>query len=119
MTRQEMKERAKAVLGNNLFCDKWIYALLVGFIASAILGFASSITVSIASFILIGPLALGEAYCFLKTTRDGMPMKIEDMFKGFTSNIGDNIALGFLSTLFIALWSLLFVIPGIVKSYAY
>lgn len=119
MTRQEMKARAKAVLGNNLFCEKWMFALLVEFIILAINGCASYISFSIASVILVGPLAVGEAYCFLKSARDGMTIKIDDMFKGFTSDIGDNIVLGFLSTLFIALWSLLFIIPGIVKGYAY
>lgn len=119
MTRQEMKSRAKTVLGNNIFCEKWMLALLVELIILAINGFISTLSYGVISIIVAGPLAVGEAYCFLKTSRDGMPVKIENMFKGFTSNFGENVVLGLLSSLFIALWSLLFIIPGIIKSYEY
>lgn len=44
---------------------------------------------------------------------------LSDLFKGFSENFTQSVLLGFFTSLFTALWSLLFVIPGIIKSYAY
>ncbi|MBR2338643.1 MAG: DUF975 family protein [Clostridia bacterium] len=117
MTRQEIKARAKAQLGNNIFGSAWLLALVVCLIQS-LPGAVPSIG-TILVLVLGGPLAYGVAYCFLKQSRDGQPMNIGDMFKGFTDDFLGTFLLGLLSSLFIALWSLLLVIPGIVKSYAY
>ena len=46
-------------------------------------------------------------------------MVFADLFKGFYDDAGGNIVLALLTSLFTALWSMLFVIPGIVKAYAY
>ena len=40
-------------------------------------------------------------------------------FDGFVKDFGGNFLLFFMSGLFVALWSLLFIIPGIVASYSY
>ena len=45
--------------------------------------------------------------------------QIERVLDAFRTNLANNIVAGLLRTLFIALWSLLFVIPGIIKAYAY
>lgn len=45
---------------------------------------------------------------------------IGDLFEGFKSNnIFRAMKLGILQTIFIILWSLLFIIPGIIKSFSY
>lgn len=119
MNRIAIKERAKAQLGRNIFSTAWLVALAVCFVSGAINAAVNTIIPGIAALILTGPFAYGLNYIFLKQTRDGSPMNFTDMFKGFTDDIGQNILIGLLSTLFTVLWGLLFVIPGIVKAYAY
>ena len=117
MTASEFRAKAREQLGNNIFGNQWLYALVVCLIISAITGIAS--TTVVVPLLIIGPLAIGEAKVFLNLTRSNDPVKIEDTFTGFTSDIGGNIVLGLLVTLFTFLWSLLFVIPGIIKAYSY
>ena len=41
------------------------------------------------------------------------------MFKGFSSDFGQNLLIGLMTAIFTALWSLLLIVPGIVKAYSY
>jgi len=87
---------------------------------------AVSIQVSATGFLgliglvlLSGPINYGKSRMFLKQARDGEDMIFGDLFKGFYDDFGGNIVLALCVVLFTFLWSLLFVIPGIVKGYAY
>lgn len=119
MTRQELKARAKDQLGNNLFCNAWLFAVLACFIFSVICSAAGSIIVGIGAVIVTGPLSFGLNYLFLKQARDHQPMDLGDMFKGFSSDFGQNLLIGLMTAIFTALWSLLLIVPGIVKVYSY
>ncbi len=119
MTRQELKARAKDQLGNNLFCNAWLFAVLACFIFSVICSVAGSIIVGIGAVIVTGPLSFGLNYLFLKQARDHQPMDLGDMFKGFSSDFGQNLLIGLMTAIFTALWSLLLIVPGIVKVYSY
>lgn len=113
MSRSEIKRKAREQLGRNIFATPWLIAILVALIASAILGVSSFI-----SFLFFGPMMFGLSALFLKQARDHKTMDVLGLFGGF-NDFGQNFLLGFLSSLFIALWSMLFVIPGIVKMYSY
>lgn len=119
MTRQEIKARAKDQLGNNIFCNAWLFAVLACFIFSVICSVAGSIIVGIGAVIVTGPLSFGLNYLFLKQARDHQPMDLGDMFKGFSSDFGQNLLIGLMTAIFTALWSLLLIVPGIVKVYSY
>ena len=70
-----------------------------------------------ASFILGGTVQLG--YCkFLLSQHDGQPHSLSDLFSQF-ERFGTGFAQAFLRGLYVFFWSLLFVIPGIVKSFSY
>lgn len=59
-------------------------------------------------------------YKFFILNQAGMQPKIDTILDGFRSGHYGNLVLNmFLMNLYITLWSLLFVIPGIVKSYEY
>ena len=121
MDRKELKERAKAQLGGSIFSSNWVFAVLVVVIYMAIISVVSAIP-GVGSLIVIvfsGALEFGIVYIFLKQARDGEKMEVGSLFKGFSEDIGGNIVLGLLVALFTSLWSLLFVIPGIIKAYAY
>lgn len=121
MTRFEIKMRAKAQLGNSIFGNNWMLALVVCLISSAATALVSQIPAAGAavSLILTGPLAYGVAKCFLKQTRDGQPMDIVTMFDGFKNYFADTLLIGLMTSIFTALWSLLFIVPGIIKAYSY
>ena len=44
---------------------------------------------------------------------------LSDMFTGFTENFAQSLLVNLMSSIFVTLWSLLFVVPGIVKFYSY
>lgn len=119
MQRRILKERAKLILGGRIFSDTWLLALLALAIADAIHSLAGTVLPGVGALLVTGPMALGGSYVILKLVRTRQKIDFKDLFTGFSQDIGQNILLGFLSSLFVALWSLLFVIPGIVKAYGY
>lgn len=118
ISRAAIKANAKAQLGNNLFGNTWLMALVVGLVYSVIIGAAGMTYAGI--IILVGPMGVGLASVFLSLARGDGEVRLERMFTdGFSQQFGRNLLLGFLRGLFTALWSMLFVVPGIVKHYAY
>lgn len=117
MSTQEIKLRARQVRetawGN--LSGKWgtfaviylLYALIVG----------ASGMIPIATLIIAGPMVIGISIAALKVTRQA-DIEVNDTFAGF-KNFGTNCVIYILNNLFIALWTLLFFVPGIVKTYAY
>lgn len=121
MDRKELKDRAKAQLGGSIFSSNWVYAVLAIVIYMVIVSAVSTIPGVGTLIVLVfsGALEFGLVYIFLKQARDGEKMEIGSLFKGFSDDIGGNIVLGLLVALFTSLWSLLFIVPGIIKAYAY
>ena len=72
---------------------------------------------SLAALILGGTVELGYAKFLLKQ-HDRKELQFSDLFSQF-ERFGTGFAQKFLRTLFIVLWSLLFIIPGIVKGLSY
>lgn len=70
-----------------------------------------------AAVILGGVLQLGYA-TFLLKQHDGQKAEFHDLFSQF-DRFGAGFAQKFLRGLYVTLWSLLFIIPGIVKEYSY
>lgn len=119
MTRAEMKARAKEQLGGGIFTSKWMMGLLAVLITGAITSVASAIIPYVGSFIITGPMTYGITYVFLKQARDNEAINLGDLFKAFNSDFVQYLLLGLMISIFTALWSLLFVIPGIIKAYSY
>lgn len=69
------------------------------------------------SFFLIQPLVVGGRRFFSRSLVEDA--QLNEITYGFTHNYINVVKNMFLMNLFIGLWSLLFVIPGIVKSYEY
>ena len=118
-TASEYRAMARAQMDNGIFTNKWMMLLVAGIVYSAIYN-AASMTGFLA-LIVAGPLGLGYAAVFLKRVRASeTPVNLEDMTESFKNGrLGGTVVLGLLHTLYIALWTLLFVILGIVKSYSY
>lgn len=115
----ELRSRARAQLGGSIFANNWLLLLAAWLVESAILGVLSFTFVG--SVIVTGPLVIGLSAMQIKKVRNAdSNLNFVDMFYGFTNGrFGNNIILGLLQTVFLFLWSCLFFIPGIVKSYSY
>ncbi len=121
MTRQQIKAMARAQLGNQIFGNTWLIAVVVAVIQTAIAYLVNAIPVigQIASLLLSGPVAYGVSAMFLKQTRTGEKMDIGDIFNGFREDFSNTFLIGLMTTIFTMLWSLLFIVPGIVKALSY
>ena len=111
------RANARGQLGGNIFSNTWLMALVVALIYTAIMSFASSILIG--ALIVGGFLMFGMCRVFLQLIRSQKnKIDVADLFCG-SEHFGDLLVLYLLQGLFTFLWTLLFIIPGIVKSYAY
>lgn len=108
--RSELKTKAKEQLKGNL-----VISIGVMLLASTIISIASF--TFIGTIILTGPIMLCTAFftLHLVRTRNG---DINAFFKGF-DQFGSSFVAGFLTTLYIILWSFLFFIPAIIANLKY
>lgn len=115
-----LRQKARKQLGDGIFKTPWLLMLVVCLIYSAITSVGGAIPTvgSIAVLILTGPLNWGLVYTTLACAR-GEKWGVESLFEKFGDNFGNKIALGIVQAIFIILWTLLFIIPGLVKMYAY
>lgn len=119
MNREEIKARARAQLGGGIFQNAWMMGLAVCLLIGLLETTATSVLPVVGGILVLGPLEYGMAYIFLKQARDGQPVQMGDMFRGFQDDFGGTLLIGLMTGLFTFLWSLLFFIPGIVKAYSY
>lgn len=114
MRAKDFRQQAWAALKNN-----WGTAVLSILIMSLIVGGLGIIPTvgSIATLIITGPLQLGLVIVMIKIIRKE-PVQISNLFDGF-KNFMTSFTLYLVNGIFVFLWSLLFIIPGIIKGYAY
>lgn len=126
-SRAELKALAKEQLRGN-----WVNAVILCLVVSLLsngINYSYSVHDTIEgikttfnfgqllNLIIGGPLALGSASYFLKLMR-GEEARIEEAFSGF-KNFASAFLVQLLSTIFIILWSLLLIIPGIIAALSY
>jgi uncharacterized membrane protein len=91
------------------------------FIATLVVSAVSAGTSAIAvGFLLIGPLSVGLSYYlldYIENKNNGD--KFELLIEGLKKSLVNSIVAGLLNMVFVFLWSLLFIIPGIIKALAY
>ncbi len=110
----ELRGTAREQLNGN-----WGIAILICLVSTIIgVGISFIPYVKFVLPILIsGPLALGVIECFLNLVRNE-PFNVENMFDGFR-NFLSAFLLQLLMWIFIILWMLLLIIPGIIASLRY
>ena len=114
MERKEIKQRSKEQIKGNIF-KLFVITVIIAIINSVCLDIEE--VGPFISTILNAILQMGVVIVYLKLVK-GEGVSITDMFKGFNMPI-KAILVNILVTVFTALWSLLFVIPGIIKSLSY
>ncbi len=110
ISNSQIRQNARTQLKGNL-------GLLIGvlIVYSVIYSLASS--TGVGAIVLAGPLLLGVTWHVLNVKRNGKG-EFGDLFKGF-NNFGTALVTELLREIYMLLWSLLFIIPGIVKSFSY
>lgn len=118
LSNYEIRKRARENLGGDIFKAQWLYPVLVLFIISAIsaaVGFTW-----VGPIVLAGVLGLASAGYFLGRARGKVDHKnIEVTIDCVRNDLTGSMITGILANLIIALGSILFVVPGIILSYAY
>ena len=118
---KDFRKRAWDHLGGKWLSNPWSTFAIIALIYLAISAVGGSLSWlgigAIALFIVSGPLELSMAIISTNVVR-GQEIKVEDTFSGF-KNMGSALVLWLLNNIFIFLWSLLFIIPGIIKAYSY
>ena len=114
----DYRERAKESLSG-----RWLEPIMVNIIMiliSASTGFITEVIpqLRVFSIIISGPLYLGVAFYFSQFVLN-KDLGIRDMFYGFNYLWGKSILLYFFTGLFTLLWLLCFIVPGIIKAFAY
>lgn len=108
-TNQELKMQARLALKGSYW-----YILVILIIISAVIG-ATGV-----GFIIVGPIYVGFSFYLLNIYRQkNRGDNLNDLLFGFKQNFLSHVVTYILMSLFIFLWSLLLVIPGIIKSFAY
>ncbi len=72
------------------------------------------------AFLLVGPMLVGQAYYFMDVAiKENEGKNFELLIEGFKKSLVNSIVASILIGIFTFLWTLLFIIPGIIKAYAY
>ena len=95
--------------------DKWGLAVGTFFVYALILGGGS--LSGIATLIIGGPMTLGLAFFSLAIARN-QEARLEQLFKGF-NNFGTSLGAYLLMIIFVLLWTILLIIPGIIAAISY
>ena len=114
MRRTELKETAKANIkrqtGMMMFCSA-IYLAIIAAVSSMSMGFIA--------LLITGPLEVLMYYIFQKNA-DGEEIEYRDLIDGSKeSRPEESFLLGLKVSIFTFLWSLLFIVPGIIKALSY
>lgn len=112
-SRKEIKEIAK-----DAFYRQYWLCVGANVIVMALCSVLSGISLGVAAFILVPSLVIGLNFFSVAMYR-GEPSSIEDIFREGFDNFGRKLGGYLWMELFIYLWSLLFVIPGIIKAISY
>ena len=118
-TNPEYRAEARRILGGNIFSQNWLMALVAVLIIGAISGALAATGIgSIAWLLIYGSISVGLASFMLTISRENKA-ELGKLFEPFSQDFTGTMLLGIMFDILIMLWTLLFIVPGIVKSYAY
>lgn len=136
-----LRSRARYQLGSSIWSNDWLLMLAICAVWSIVSGIISGSTTTevtpemieqgvtvqfnpfelvgtIITYLIEGVFMYGICRAATKLAR-GQKIEFMDTFAGFKENFSGAMILGLLKNIFIMLWTLLLIVPGIVKSYSY
>ena len=111
--RSELRRSIKKETRELLKDDRWNLVL-----GDLLVSAASGSSAAGVGVVLTGPFQYGLTNFSLKSVRKE-ERNTGDLFSGFSSMFGKSLGLFVLEFVYTLLWTLLFIIPGIIKSYSY
>lgn len=115
MDRTQLKSNAREQIRGKIG-TLFVIFLIIGAL-SFLVGLIPILGAIVSLFILSPAFSVGMAMIYLNIV-DGHDINVSDIFEGFSYFWGA-FKVNFLVGLFTFLWSLLFIVPGIIKSYSY
>jgi len=114
----EIKKRGRELTSKNLwnFWKVYLVLMIISFLVTYLTAALTPIS-SIIMVIVMSPLYAGVYFYLLNIVR-GKPFEVNDMFKYFKIII-PVVILSILMSVFVFLWSMLFIIPGIIAALSY
>ena len=114
----EIKKRGRELTSKNLwnFWKVYLVLMIISFLVTYLTAALTPIS-SIIMVIIMSPLYAGVYFYLLNIVR-GKPFEVNDMFKYFKIII-PVVILSILVSVFVFLWSMLFIIPGIIAALSY
>ena len=112
-TCKELRARAWSSL-KGTYWDLFLLSLIV----VAIAGLAGSLTMGVLALLTL-PMTFALEVAFLTASRQKAAPKVETLFTVYRDNFKNAFLIPFLVVLFTYLWTLLFIIPGLIMGYAY
>ena len=113
MLKQNSELRAEARVA---LTDKWVMGAVTTLVFGAVSGAASYIPV-VGTILVALPMMYGYSIVMLSVMRGG-EVNIGGLFDGF-NDFGRIVGTKLLQAIYTFLWTLLLVIPGIIKNYSY
>jgi uncharacterized membrane protein len=119
MVNVDAMKRNKDLKGEawTMLTGNWGMAIAVTLVMYIILSAASSVA-GIGSLIIGGAIEWGLVYWFIRFSKEGETPEFGEVFHGF-NYFGESLAAFLLRMLYVVLWALLCIIPGIVFAIAY
>ena len=117
LSNYEIRKKSREQLGNGIFGSRWLMALVVSLVFTAILGALSATSIGM---IFGGCFVVGYTGVFMGIARGKEEIDVANLFDGFKGQkFTKSLVLYIVMTIYIVLWSLLLFIPGIIKAYSY
>lgn len=113
-TFNELKASAKTQIKGKIGI---LFAMFLIVIGISVVSTLVPVFGTIAYFVIGSAFALGGTFVFLKIAK-GETVSVGNIFYGF-EDLWTAIKAQFFTTLFVWLWSLLLIIPGIIKAFSY
>ena len=119
MTNFEIRQISRKLLGGSLFQREWLIAALFLGLMDVLVAVASSLLFGIGGLIISGPITVSISCFLLNRMRTRNDFEIRDLLHGVENDAVGNIVLGVRMGLITFLYTLLLIVPGIIKSYSY
>ena len=112
MTRRLMKDKAKS-----LFRTQYDVTLL-GVLLTILISAGAGTVLPLVGGIFVLPILVGRSRIFLDIAR-GKAAKIDSLLEAFKKDYAERLLALFLMHLFLFLWYLLLIVPGVIKTLSY
>ncbi len=114
-TNSEIRHEARFAMSNN-----WGMAIVITIIDSLISSITGIFLYGLPAIFVALPLSLGIAMTYLNLVRNSQPLELSPIFDGFKSGrYWKGVSIYLLVGIYTFLWTLLLIVPGIIKSLSY